>query len=91
MHLNIKSDETYELAAAAAKLTGQSLTQTVKDALNEYLGRIQETKKKERKEELPYKLERLAQKYQKLPILDPRDHGEILYDKDGFPKLRSEI
>jgi len=34
MHLNIKSDKTYELAATAARLTGKSLTQTVTDALN---------------------------------------------------------
>ena len=91
MHLNIKNDETYELAATAAKLTGQSLTQTVKNALSEYLAHIQEARKKERKKDLPEKLARLAQKYQKLPVLDDRDHAEILYDKDGLPKPRSEI
>ena len=50
MHLNIKSNKTYDLAATAARLTGKSLTQTVTDALNDYLIRIHHSKKLERKQ-----------------------------------------
>lgn len=91
MHLNIKNDKTYELAAAAARLTGKSMTQTVTDALNDYLFRLQHTKKLERKQGLSDKLTRLAREYQQLPMLDERDHADILYDEDGLPKPRSEV
>ena len=91
MHLNIKSDKTYELAATAARLTGKSLTQTVTDALNDYLIRIHHSKKLERKQGLSEKLNNLAKEYQKLPVLDERDHADILFDSDGLPKPRSEV
>lgn len=91
MHLNIKNDETYELAATAARLTGKSLTQTVTDALTDYLSRLQKAKKQERKNDLADRLNRLAERCNELPVLDSRDHADMLYDRDGLPKSRSEI
>ncbi|MCH2155288.1 MAG: type II toxin-antitoxin system VapB family antitoxin [Opitutales bacterium] len=91
MHLNIKNDKTYNLAATAARLTGKSLTQTVTDALSDYLFRLQQQKKIERKQGLADKLTQLAQEYQKLPSHDERNHADILYDDDGLPKSRRDI
>lgn len=40
MHLNIKNDDTYQLAAELASLTGETLTATVTIALRERLERV---------------------------------------------------
>ena len=40
MHLNIKNDDTYQLAAELAGLTGETLTATVTIALRERLDRV---------------------------------------------------
>jgi antitoxin VapB len=81
--LNIKNPEAREIATKLAELTGESVTQVVTSALREKLER--ETKKKSR-EGLAERLMEIGREFSRLPVIDPRDHDEMLYDEFGLPK-----
>jgi antitoxin VapB len=81
--LNIKNPEARQIATKLAELTGESVTQVVTSALREKLER--ETRKKSR-EGLAERLMEIGRRASALPVLDPRDPDEILYDEFGLPK-----
>lgn len=81
--LNIKNPEARQIATQLAELTGQTVTHVVTSALREKLER--ETKKKSR-EGLAERLMEIGRRASALPVLDPRDPDEILYDEFGLPK-----
>ena len=85
MALNIKNEETCDLAKKLAGMTGESLTAAITDALREKVERLQQKQnKKAHAEELLMIGQRCANH-----IKEPAsslDHGDILYDKHGLPK-----
>ncbi len=83
MGLNIKNEETYRLARALARLTGESMTRAVTVALRERLQRVRRRQgHKATAEDLLAIGERCAE-HLKAP---PLDHGDLLYDERGLPK-----
>jgi len=83
MHLNIKNDDTYQLAAELAGLTGETLTATVTIALRERLDRV---KRRRSRRSLVDELDEIALHCAALPVLDDRSDEEILgYDEHGLP------
>jgi antitoxin VapB len=83
MHLNIKNDTTYQLAAELASLTGETLTATVTIALRERLNRV---KRRRGRRSLVDELDEIALHCAALPVLDDRSDEEILgYDEHGLP------
>jgi antitoxin VapB len=83
MHLNIKNDDTYQLAAELAGLTGETLTATVTIALRERLDRV---KRRRGRRSLVDELDEIALHCAALPVLDDRSDEEILgYDEHGLP------
>ena len=83
MHLNIKNDDTYQLAAELAGLTGETLTATVTIALRERLDRV---KRRRGRRSLVDELNEIALHCAALPVLDDRSDEEILgYDEHGLP------
>jgi antitoxin VapB len=83
MHLNIKNDDTYQLAAELASLTGETLTATVTIALRERLNRV---KRRRGRRSLVDELDEIALHCAALPVLDDRNDEEILgYDEHGLP------
>lgn len=79
--LNIKDPETVQLAGRLAKLTGQTLTSTVKAALQEKLDR----EMLDREEQLQ-RIMKIVKAYNALPSRDTRSADEILgYDENGLP------
>jgi antitoxin VapB len=85
MSLNIKNEETYELAQTLGKLTGESLTGAVTLALREAIERRQG----------PEEAAGLARELLSIGrdcarrLKDPYrtiDHGDLLYDEKGMPK-----
>ena len=84
MGLNIKSDEAHRLAEELARLTGESMTAAVTEALRQRLERV----RRERDESLADRLlaigkdcaPRLKEPYRST------DHGELLYDENGLPR-----
>ena len=84
MGLNIKNEETHRLAVELAKLTGESLTAAVTQAVRERLDRI-------RREEGSSLADRLMAigKDCAPRLKDPfrsADHADLLYDERGLPR-----
>ena len=83
MSLNIKSREAHELAAELARLTGESMTKAVTEALRERL----ERKRRERdRERLVAEAMAIGRRVASYPRKDHRSHGEFLYDERGLPR-----
>ena len=85
MGLNIKNDETCQLAGELARLTGETMTGAITVALRERLEREKRERSVEaRVQELRAIAERCAQ------LLGPGppavEHGDVLYDERGLPK-----
>ena len=82
MALNIKNEETQRLAKALAKLTGESMTAAITEALRERLDRVRGEHGTS-----------LADRFVKIGkdcaahLQEPYrsvDHGELLYDEKGL-------
>ncbi len=85
MALNIKNEETCELVEKLAKLTGESKTDVVTNAVRELFDRTMRQKKREG---IAEKLMEIGRKTAPL-IKEPwksTPHGDLLYDENGLPK-----
>ena len=84
MSLNLKSEEAHRLAQELARLTGESMTAAVTQAMRERLDRV-------RREPAVGLAERLlaigkdCAAHLKEPFRTV-DHGDLLYDESGFPR-----
>jgi len=84
MPLNIRNKQTEQLATALAKLTGETKTEAVTQALRERLERTRRTRMKHR---LSDEIEKIALRCAALPVLDARHPDDIIgYDQDGIPR-----
>jgi antitoxin VapB len=82
--LNIKSEEAQKLARELARLTGQSITAAITEAVRERLDRV----KSERGSGLAERLVRIGKDcaaHLQEPFLSA-DHGDLLYDEKGSPR-----
>ena len=84
MALSIKTNEADRLARDLARLTGETLTQAVTQALRERLSRVSSQKKKV-EEDLPSRLAAFAQRirpeYDTRPVT--KDDWDAIWDADG--------
>jgi antitoxin VapB len=84
MSLNIKSEEAHRLAQELARLTGESMTAAVTQAVRERLDRV----RREQAVGLADRLlaigkdcaSRLREPFRSV------DHGDLLYDERGLPR-----
>jgi antitoxin VapB len=84
MALNIKNEETQKLAQELAKLTGESMTAAVTEAVRERLDRI----RSEHGAGLADRLMKIG-KDCAAHLQEPFrsiDHGELLYNEKGLPQ-----
>ena len=84
MSLYIRNEEADRLARELAARTGESLTDAVTMALRERLERTL-AKPLTREEKIAFVRE-IQDRIAQLPVLDPRDPDDMLYDEDGLPK-----
>lgn len=83
MALNIRNEETEELADTLSRLTGETKTEAVRRSLEERLSRVRAERTGRT---LVDELNEIALRCSRLPILDPRPADEILgYDENGLP------
>jgi antitoxin VapB len=82
MSLNVKDPEAHRLAQAIAKVTGETMTRVVTEALRERYEKLQRRRGKASVEELLAIAQRAAAQV-KRPYVD---HAEFLYDDRGLPK-----
>lgn len=82
MPLNIKDAETDQLVRQLAAITGEKITDAVKEAVKEKLAR--EVRRRERGSW--DRIRAIVRAYNAKPVLDPRTPEEMLYDEKGLPK-----
>lgn len=84
MSLNIKNEETCQLAAELASLTGESKTDAIKIALQQRLDRELRTRSAtQRLKEMRIVADRCARLLKPGP--SAIEHGDVLYDDQGLP------
>ncbi|HKH48945.1 MAG TPA: type II toxin-antitoxin system VapB family antitoxin [Thermoanaerobaculia bacterium] len=84
MALNIRNTEAEQLAETLAKLTGETKTEAVTQALRDRLARLRRERSRRR---LADELDEIARHCARLPVLDARTPEEILgYDEHGLPR-----
>jgi len=84
MGMNIKNDETHRLVQELAKLTGETQTAAITEAVRERLERIRNKRAGSlAKRILAIGKDCAAHLKEPFPSID---HGDLLYDKDGLPK-----
>ena len=83
MAFSIKNDEADRLARQLASVTGESLTEAVVRSLRERLARQQPPV---RSGGVGTELAKMATRFKRLPVLDPRPADDLLgYDDSGLP------
>ena len=83
MQLNIKDDDTHQLAKRLASLTGESMAKAVKRAIQEKLAQLEMI---QGGAALADELDRIALFCAKLPRRDERSSDETIgYDESGLP------
>ncbi len=83
MALNIKDDETDQLARELARQTGETLTEAIRTSLAE---RLQRVCGRNRAPLLKDRLYEILDRIDRMPRLDDRSADEILgYDENGLP------
>ena len=85
MGLNIKNDETCQLAGELARLTGDTKTGAITIALRERLERERRIRGAEKRlREMRAVAERCARLLRPGP--SAVEHGDVLYDERGLPR-----
>ena len=85
MSLNIKNEETHQLARELAALTGESMTGAITVALRE---RLERERRERSVETRVQELRSIARRCARLLEDGPSavEHGDYLYDEDGLPR-----
>ena len=84
MSMNIKSEQTHRLARQLSKLTGESMTAAVTEAVRERLERLRQAQGAGLADRL-IKIGKECAPRLKEPFRSS-DHGELLYDEKGLPR-----
>jgi antitoxin VapB len=84
MSMNIKNKEAHRLTEELAKLTGESLTAAVTEAVRERLDRVRQAQGKSLADQL-LTIGKDCAAHLKQPFRTI-DHGKMLYDDRGLPK-----
>ena len=84
MSMNIKNKEAYRLTKQLSKLTGESLTTAVTEAVRERLDRVRREQDVDLAERL-LAIGRDCAAHLKEPFRTI-DHDELLYDERGLPR-----
>jgi len=84
MSINIKSEEAHRLAKQLSKLTGESMTAAVTEAMRERLERLRRTRGQGLADRL-LKIGKDCAPRLREPFRSV-DHAELLYDDRGLPK-----
>jgi antitoxin VapB len=84
MSLNIKDEKTHRMARELARLTGESLTAAVNEAVRERLERVRGSSRKSMAERL-MEIGNDCASHLKEPYKS-MDVDELLYDENGLPK-----
>lgn len=85
MGISIKNEDVEAMIRQLAQLSGESVTDTVRHAIEDRLALFEEARKIDKSERLKRVREILAEA-RRLPVYDDRPMEEMLYDSGGLPK-----
>jgi antitoxin VapB len=83
MRLHIENQEAHDLARELARLTGESMTKAVTEAIRE---RLERERRRRGEEAVVARAMAIARRVASYPREDRRPHGEILHDERGLPR-----
>ena len=83
MGLNIKNDETCQLAGELARLTGDTMTGAVMIAPRE---RLEKERRVRRADKRLQEMRAIAERSARLLGPSAVEHGDVLYDEQGLPR-----
>jgi antitoxin VapB len=85
LSLNIKNPQAHELARQLARLTGESMTTAVSEAIRE---RLERERRRRNAQNLSSELLGIGRRCaaHMRPPLHSSDHGDLLYDEHGLPR-----
>ena len=83
MSLRIKSKKAHELAAKLARLTGESMSKAVTEAIRE---RLEGEQRRRKEEAIVAEAMAIARRCASYPRRDHRSLEELLYDERGLPR-----
>lgn len=81
MAIYLKDPNVDRLAREVARLEGKSITEAIASALAERHARLLAAQEEKRR-----RAHATLERIRALPVLDPRDPDEMLYDEDGLPR-----
>jgi antitoxin VapB len=84
MGLNIKNEDTHRLVRKLAKMTGESMTEAVTQAVRERLERVRRNRSSSLADRL-LAIGKDCAAHLKEPFRSA-DHGDLLYDQRGLPR-----
>ncbi len=84
MSLNLKNPVTHELVRDLARLTGETMTEAVTEAVRERLARVRTSEKGQLADRLLALGKDCASHLSHATLA--LDHGELLYDENGLPR-----
>ena len=84
MSLNIKNEQTHRMARELARLTGESMSAAVNEAIRERLELVRGKSNDEMLKRIMKIAEESGPRW-KEPYRS-REHGDLLYDEKGLPK-----
>jgi hypothetical protein len=85
MGISIKNDDVEALIRKMSEKTGKPITDSVGLAVREWLvahGHYERAAEEARQSAI----DEIISRARRWPVYDNRDHGDILYDRDGLPK-----
>lgn len=85
MSLNIKNEETHQLARELVQLTGETMTGAVTVALRERLDRERRERSVETRLQRLRAIRKRCARMQKGEGPSAIEHGDMLYDERGLP------
>jgi hypothetical protein len=81
MMLQVEDPEIGNLASELARLERSTVSEVVRRALRErHAALVSDRAERDRR------IREFLAEVDRMPVLDPRDHGEMLYGEDGLPR-----
>lgn len=85
MGISIKNDEVEAMIRLMAEKSGKPITDAIRIAVSEWLA-ARGHRERNDEEERQKQIDELLESARRWPVYDDREHGDMLYDRDGLPK-----
>jgi hypothetical protein len=85
MGISIKNDEVEAMIRKLAEAEGAGVTEVVERAVRDRIAKLEGLEASEEADR-QRRIDETIARFRSYPVYDDRDHGDMLYDKNGLPK-----